>query len=68
MKTVKMTKASGQESTNALPQSAIKSDGAASTLSMPSVRAVAIPLIAQLMIPVVTALMSGWTHRGSSAR
>ena len=68
MKTVKMTKASGQENTTALPQSTIKRDGAASTLSMPSVRAVAIPLTAQLMIPVVIALVSGWTHRGSSAR
>jgi hypothetical protein len=35
---------------------------------MPSLRAVAIPLTAQLMIPVVIALVSGWTHRGSSAR
>jgi hypothetical protein len=59
MKSVKMTKASGQEKTNALAQSIKKSDGASNTRSMPNVRAVAMPLTAPLIIPVVTALVSG---------
>lgn len=65
---MKIKKANGQASTKARPQSAMNSDGAASTRSIPSVRAVAIPLTAQLMIPVVSTPVSGWTHRGNGAR